>query len=570
MSYPGPHYNDSEQRYRSVVENLSEGFGILDADERFLFANPAADQIFGLEAGRLSGRNLKEFLSPEQRPLIRLSCRTDALGRRAAFELAITRRDGSERNLSVTAAPHPDTDAAATFFFFRDLTSEVALQAQLRQLQRLEAIGLLTGGVAHDFNNLITVMLGECAALRRSGALTGQALASVQAIDRAAERAAGLTQQLLTYVRRQPLQRKPLNLNETIANVSDMLRRLIGDSIELERQLAPNLPPIEASAGMVEQVLMNLVVNARDAMPAGGRITIVTQRRIIEDRELSAHPLGRRGDFSLLRVEDTGHGIPAHLLPLIFEPLFTTKGGDRGTGLGLATVQAILQQHQGWAEVESRLNHGTKFSVYFPTAGRPAATAAITTLSAPAEKLRVLLVEDEPTLQYLTRQILLSQGYLVEVATSGDGALAVWRNFAGRIDLLMTDLNLPGKLGGDELARELLGRSPNLRVIFASGHFPASLRRGWADNLDDFLQAKPFDTRTLLQTIRRVLDLPPLRAKDGAAPGAPAPDTGPASSGDSPRNRGQAPIHANSASFTPSGAGDTFNSTNSQRTLVNR
>lgn len=508
-----------EQRYRLLVENLGEGLGIMDSEDRFLFANPAAEQTFGVEPGQLMGRDLKGFFSPDQRMAFVAQTQALAFGNRGIYELAITRRDGSERTLMVTVTPHDDAGNGSrqTFGIFRDVTERVSLQLQLRQSQKLEVLGLLAGGVAHDFNNLLTVVLAHCGLLQNEGSLAGDARESLQEIILAAERAADLTRQLLAFSRRQPPQSKPVSLNDVITNVSKMLRRLIGESILMEFQLAPQLPAVDADVGMMEQVLMNLAVNARDAMPKGGNISFVTQRLDLKDEDIADHPQGRAGEFVHLRIEDTGCGIHAHLLPLIFEPFFTTKEAGSGTGLGLTTVQAIVGQHRGWVEVESQVSRGSAFSIYLPASGAvvPHAPSAALVPSSFAGSECILLVEDELSLLRVTKLALTDQGYNVHAACCGAEAFEIWREHGPRIDLLITDLVMPGRLNGDELARRLRQENPNLRVLFMSGYHLAKIYQGWAEewaeDAGNFLLGKPFDSCKLLQAIRRTLSCPPVK-----------------------------------------------------------
>ena len=511
-----------EQRHRLLVENLGEGLGILDADETFLFANPAAERMFGVGLGQLMGRPLKEYLSPAQRKIILDQAQQRAARPRDTFELAVTRPDGCEQTLLVTLTSRPvaGDGGRETFGVFRDITEQISLQSQLRQSQKLEALGQLAGGVAHDFNNLLTVVLGHCGLLKSDGLLTDEAHSSVEEIRLAAESAAHLTRQLLAFSRRETPQPQPVNLNEIITNVSKMLRRLIGEAIPLHCRLAPGLPTIGADIGMIEQVLLNLAVNARDAMPKGGRISIATQELTLRDDDMAHHPQGRRGEFVVLRVQDTGCGIPAHLLPLIFEPFFTTKEAARGTGLGLATVQTIVSQHQGWIEVDSQVDQGSTFSIYLPTAGE--ALTPVLASALPPGSLRgsecILIVEDDVSVLQMTRQALRAQGYTVQTASSGVEALVVWQENGPQIDLLITDLVLPQSLNGDELARLLRCRNPHLRVLFMSGYGPEAICPDWTGEMNDFLLVKPYESNTLLQAVRQTLDRPSLKLNSNEVP----------------------------------------------------
>ncbi|MCX6917036.1 MAG: ATP-binding protein, partial [Verrucomicrobia bacterium] len=329
-------------------------------------------------------------------------------------------------------------------------------------------------------------------------------------VVKASERAANLTRQLLTFSRKLVMQPQPLMLNEVIANLTKMLNRVIRENIELQCQYAASLPYVQADAGMMEQVILNLVVNARDAMPGGGRLRVATEPLTLDAAQAQANPKARAGQFVCLLVSDTGAGIAPEVLPRIFEPFFTTKEVGKGTGLGLATVYGIVNQHQGWIEVSSQIGEGSTFKVVLPTIPTPArlAAAAEAGVEVRGGKETILLVEDEHAVRLTTRRILESKGYTVREAASAREALEQCQAHAGEFALLLTDVIMPGEMSGRDLADRLWVQRPGLRVIFMSGYSadllgknPEFIRR----TRSRFLQ-KPCSSRTLLEAVRECLD----------------------------------------------------------------
>ncbi|MBI3853129.1 MAG: response regulator [Verrucomicrobia bacterium] len=382
------------------------------------------------------------------------------------------------------------------------------LEEQLRQSQKMEAVGQLAGGVAHDFNNLLTIIEGYTELLSAEPNLADGMKEKLHEVAAAAERAAGLTRQLLTFSRKQVIQPKALNLNEVIEGMGKMLRRIIGEDVDLQFHQAPRLPRVLADAGMIEQVILNLAINARDAMPNGGRLIIRTASARIDAVNLLDHSESRPGEFVCLSVRDTGCGMTPEILAHIFEPFFTTKGVGQGTGLGLATVYGIVRQHQGWVEVASQVGQGTSFKVYLPCAAeQDADTEPVAVSPKPRGGTEtILLVEDETTVRNLVAGILKRNGYQVLEAASGVAALALWAEHQAQIDLLLTDIVMPEGLNGPVLAKELTAQKPNLRVLYTSGYSVKVedtafvLKEG-----TNFLQ-KPYQPNRLLQAVRKSLD----------------------------------------------------------------
>ena len=390
----------------------------------------------------------------------------------------------------------------------RAATENQNLEAQLRQAQKMESIGQLAGGIAHDFNNLLTVIQGHTALLAMGPALPEEALDSARQISFAAERAANLTRQLLTFSRRQVIQPKNLDLNEVVDNMTNMLRRLLGEDITLQVNYGPALPMVHADPGMMEQILMNLSVNSRDAMPNGGSLFINTSTATFDEAQARQIPDAAVGDYVCLAVRDTGAGIPAEHLPHIFEPFYTTKDVGKGTGLGLATVYGIVKQHRGCLKVHSQVGVETILEIYFPAvaAESPPADSQMSEPKIRGGNETILVVEDEAAVRALVRGVLQRYGYTVLEAVDGVTALNVWNQHRDNIKLLLTDMVMPQGISGRELAAKLLAEKPALKVIYSSGY---SLAVVGADMLLreglNFLQ-KPYPPRKLAQTVRDCLD----------------------------------------------------------------
>lgn len=391
-----------------------------------------------------------------------------------------------------------------------DVTDRTNLEAQLRHAQKLESIGHLAAGVAHDFNNILTIIQGHADLLVARSDPANRITEPLRQISAASKRGATLTRQLLAFSRRQVIQPRILDLNTILGNMSQMVTRLLGEDIALEADYAPGLPAIEADSGMIEQILLNLAVNSRDAMPKGGRLVVTTAAVNIDQAYVHQHPESRAGKFVCVSVEDTGCGMSAETLERIFEPFFTTKEVGKGTGLGLATVYGIVKQHQGWVEVSSQLDAGTLFKIYLPAVAAPAET--IIEKGADDARARggsetILLVEDEPVLRELARMILQDYDYRVLEAGNGVEAIKVWEAQQGKIDLLLTDMVMPEGMNGRELAENLKGRSPELKVIYTSGYSFDAIGNEADLSGARFLQ-KPYPPPQLAQTVRECLDSP--------------------------------------------------------------
>ena len=424
--------------------------------------------------------------------------------------LATALRQGAETQVSgrtIAWTFYPIHPARLVHCYAEDITERVDLGTQLRRSQKMESIGQLAAGIAHDFNNMLTVIQGHTSLLRQQTQLNQDAQESLEQIAAAAARAANLTRQLLLFSRKKLAQPERLDLNIVIKNVAGMLGVLLGETIAVELRLAPDLPPVQADGGLLEQALMNLAVNARDAMPVGGRITIATAERTMDESGAARLREARAGCFVAIRFSDTGTGMTPEILAHIFEPFFTTKDVGKGTGLGLATVFGIIRQHQGWIEVETNPDAGTTFTILLPALRR--SREAVTPPASREEWARgtetVLLVEDEEPLRELGLEVLRHAGYTVFAAANGVEALQLWREHRPEIDLLLTDNMMPGGILGREVAQKIREDEPGLPVLFTSGDLLPSSDGAGPATAHSFLQ-KPYTPAALAQAVRRCLD----------------------------------------------------------------
>jgi PAS domain S-box-containing protein len=391
--------------------------------------------------------------------------------------------------------------------YAEDVTESRHLEASLRQAQKMESIGQLAAGVAHDFNNILTVIQGHANLMLSLPDLDQFLSQSARQIATASERAAGLTRQLLMFSRKQMLQPQLLDLNDTIQNVNKMLRSMLGERITLKRDLATQLPAVHADPGMIEQVLVNLVVNARDAISQTGTVTIETASLDITETYVQQHPNARPGSFVCLKVSDTGHGMDKSILTHIFEPFFTTKEVGRGTGLGLATVYGIVKQHEGWIDVESEVNVGSTFKIFLPVSTKaPAKTDPHLNDSTPGGHETILVVEDEAALRELVHEILHKKGYKILEAPNGVKALEVWHQHKDDIALLLTDMMMPESLSGRQLAEKILAEKEDLPVLFISGYSLDVVDPGFTVKHGQIFLQKPFHPHTLARAVRDCLN----------------------------------------------------------------
>jgi len=402
---------------------------------------------------------------------------------------------------------HPITARRVVHCYVEDVTERLNLEEQLRQSQKMESVGQLAAGVAHDFNNILTVIQGNSSLLLSKGNLSPKATEKVQTIFFAAERAASLTRQLLMFSRKNMIQLKPLDLREVVGNMNKMLSRLLGETISLQFDCPIELPFIQGDGGMIEQVVMNLSVNARDAMPEGGKLSVRLDAMNVDAAYAETHPEARTGRFVRLRVVDTGCGMDSVTLTHLFEPFFTTKEIGKGTGLGLATVYGIVKQHEGWIEARSESGKGSTFDVYFPVSESVVENVEVERPSpVVGGEETIMIVEDEQTLREMARDILHDLGYNIIEAPDGKAALALWKTEMTRVNLLLTDMVMPEGISGIDLAERLLDDRPDLKIIFTSGYNSNELNAELLTRSQTRFLQKPYTHATLARAVRECLD----------------------------------------------------------------
>ncbi|MEX2577941.1 MAG: ABC transporter substrate-binding protein [Verrucomicrobiales bacterium] len=487
---------------QGILESAIDAVIGVDGRGRIVHWNAQAERVFGVSKDQAEGSPLEKFLPDLEDRYDSESADTTSW----RFEIEARRADGSTFPAELSMSRIASNKQVSLNIFARDITGQKSMEETLRQSQKMQAIGQLAGGVAHDFNNLLTVIQGNASIAKHTACDENRARLSE--ILAASERAAGLTNQLLAFSRQQPMQLKAVHVNDAASGVCLMLTRLIGEDIRLVTDFCHEPTLVQADPGMLEQILINLAVNARDAMPQGGLLTISTRIVTLGEHDTELWPDAVPGEFVRVQIRDTGTGIPEDQLPHIFEPFFTTKDVGKGTGLGLATVFGIVQQHKGWMHVESTFGEETVFSVWLPL-------SRATAKSIPSDSTvfdrgglhagsneTILLVEDEKMVRMIARKLLDMHGYRVLEAESGRDALKVWAEHSDEIDLLLTDIVMPEGLSGHDLAQKLQLESPGLKVIYSSG-YSAEIFRGDAVFPDDALfLGKPYQPDDLLGKVR--------------------------------------------------------------------
>jgi two-component system, cell cycle sensor histidine kinase and response regulator CckA len=498
----------------AVVDSLDEAIIGMTLDGVITTWNGGATSMYGYAPDEMIGHNISELIpadrAGELAPMLELLRTGERVGH---FETQRVRKNGSVLDVSVSMSPVRDANGVivGAASLTRDVTDRLraeaerqVLEARLRQSERLETLGQLAGGLAHDFNNLLGVIVGYAGLLGDEVAGQAELHADVEMIEAAAERAGRLTRQLLIFSRRDIAQPQEVNLNDVIAGMSELLSASLGGGIDLRVSTGVTLPAVRADRGHLEQVLLNLAVNARDAMPGGGTLTIGTGVRILDDVYCGTHPGANPGRFVELVVSDTGAGMTAEVAERAFEPFFTTKSLGRGTGLGLATVYGIVSRAGGSISVESAEGAGTVFRAFFPALGAPPRVAATAAAGIGA---RILLVDDEPGVLSVTARILRKSGYVVTEAASAEEALSLASAADFRCDLLVTDSMLP-HTSGTGLAERMAEMMPGIRVLHMSGYGAADISPERVERGELAFIEKPFTAPLLLQKVRTVLNGP--------------------------------------------------------------
>ncbi len=505
---------ESEAKYRGLFENSMDGILLTLPDGQITAANPAVCAMFGMTAEEICGLGCEGLVAPSETRLLSILERRSTFGH-TTYDLVYRRKDGTSFYSENTSALLDGGKRA--FVMIHDITKRKQaelerqkLQAQLLQSQKMEAIGQLAGGVAHDFNNLLTVIMGYSEMLLTKLPANDPNRTYVADIHDSGERAAALTRQLLAFSRKQILAPKILNLNLIIVNLEKMLRRLIGENLILTTELSPAVKPVEVDPGQIEQVVINLAVNARDAMQKGGQLFIETGNCLLDADYCRLHPEIKPGEYVFIAMTDTGCGMDEEVRSKIFEPFFTTKEQGRGTGLGLATVFGIIKQSGGTIDVISEPGVGSCFKIYLPSLSHNSefahhAVEAETVSHIPCGNETILLVEDETAVRKIARLALETHGYRVIETANGKHALEVAENPADRIDLLVSDVVMP-EMSGPGLAEKLQKLRPGLMVLYMSGYTDDEIFRNGLMRANASYLQKPFAPVTLARRVREILD----------------------------------------------------------------
>ncbi len=498
------------RKLSQAVEQSPASIIITDLTGAIEYVNPVFTRLTGYSLPEVAGKNPRllkgdQTAAEEYRELWQRITH----GQEWHGEFHNRKKNGEFFWELATISPILDPQGRATHFLAvkEDITERKLLEEQLRQSQKLDAIGQLAGGVAHDFNNVVASTMLRLSALQQRTDLDAEIQESLRELNQEARRAADLTRQLLIFSRRSVLQVQTLDLNNVVTNLLKMLRRMIGEHVTMQFEPNPALPPIDADPGMMEQVIMNLCVNARDAMPRGGSISIGLDSAPVERSQADLHPGIEPGRFVCLSVVDNGCGMDEATLKRIFEPFFTTKEIGKGVGLGLATVHGIVVQHKGWVEVESTSGEGTKFCVFLPASAQPVLEVPSPENTETVRgKETILLVEDESDLRQITAAILGGLGYAVHEAANGKEALEVWKQHHAQIDLLFSDMVMPGGMTGLELAEKVREDKPGLKVVLSSGYSAETVGRRFQCDANTALLQKPYRLEVLSKTVRECLE----------------------------------------------------------------
>jgi two-component system cell cycle sensor histidine kinase/response regulator CckA len=498
----------SEERFRALAENSTDALMLLDVDARITYLSPSSQRHFGWAPEAVIDKSIFDFIHPDDLDVAHggIAGARKEPGQPVTVEVRFAHADGTWRNTECVGVDRVhEPSVAAIVINARDITDRRRLEQQLRQSQKMEAVGRLAGGVAHDFNNLLTAILGYCNLMLEDVAPDHPLRPDLEEIRQAGERAAALTRQLLAFSRRQMLQPQIVDVNGLVRQLEPTLRRLVGDDIEFVTAFAQDLATVRVDPASIEQVVLNLVMNARDAMPAGGRLVIESANVELDAAYVYDHASVISGKYVMLAVNDTGQGMEESTRAKIFEPFFTTREQGKGDGLGLATVYGIVKQSGGYIWVYSEPGRGTAFKVYLPIDVQSSPPERqVSAAPAPRAWETILLVDDEPGVRALAREILRRRGYVVLEATHGLDALRVAERHQDVIHLMVSDIMMP-YLGGRELAERLASVRPSMRVLFISGYTDTAVMHGDVTPGTAFLQ-KPFTPENFARTVRGVLD----------------------------------------------------------------
>jgi len=499
---------ESEERYRTLIQNVGVGIGFVDPEEQFALANAAAEDIFGVPPGGLLGRSLREFTSPEELAMIREQTDRRRAGERSVYEIEISRPGGEKHNLLVTAVPQFDSQERflGTHGAFHDITKQKREEAQLRQSQKMEAIGELAGGVAHDFNNLLTGILGNIALMRSTLSPADPLLENLDGVETAARQAADLTKGLLTFSRGAVVLPVPINLMAALDATLALLKQSLPATMEIVRDYEQTAWNVLVDQSQITQILLNLAVNARDAMKGKGTLTIRRRNEVVEEKYVQAHPYARTGEFVHLSVSDTGPGIPPAILEHLFEPFHTTKPVGSGTGLGLSIVYGAVKQADGWITGVSTEGVGTTFDIYLPRCLEESVPLFVpASIPLDVGSGTILVVEDEPIVCAVAQALLRKSGYSVLTAPDGASALNALREHPTDIDLILLDMTMPGMTIG-EVVQAIRTLDPTVPILLTSGYTSNGTVNQMVEerSVQGFL-GKPYELQELLSTIDQLM-----------------------------------------------------------------
>ncbi len=499
----------SEAMYRDLVTHMHEGLGITDAMGNFTFVNPGYCEMLGYSQEELLGMNVKDILDEENRLLLLTEAKKRAKGQFSQYELTYITKSGKKLPTLLSASPIMENGVyKGSRAVITDLTALKGMEAKLLQAQKMEAVGILAGGVAHDFNNILQAIFGYTQILMLNKKPDDPELRYLQTIEKSAQKASALIKQLLTFGRKVESHLQPVNLNLKIKNVTEILSRTLPKMIGIELHLAEDLKIVNADPIQIEQIIMNLGINAADAMPDGGRLIFETENVMLDEKYINSHLGSRPGEYVLLSVSDTGAGMDQETLQHIFEPFFTTKAVGQGTGLGLAMVYGIVKSHNGYITCYSEPGQGTTFKIYLPTIETLPAKPILKIIEneeLPRGSETILLVDDEEALRNLGQEILQGQGFSTLPAESGERAIEIYQEKKDRIDLIILDVSMPG-MGGHRCFQELKKINPQVKVIVvtgysANGRVKEMIKSGAAGFI-----GKPYRLADILNKIREVLD----------------------------------------------------------------
>ncbi len=502
--------NKSEQWHRSLFENATDGITVLDKNGIIVNVNEKACEMHGFSRDALVGAHIKLLEDSESKEKMTERMRQIIEGESFVYETRHHKKDGTLVDLEISAKAITIGDELFIQSFYRDITERKKIQEHLLQSQKMESIGVLAGGIAHDFNNILTAILGHTEIIRRNSLLDVKSTNSLGVIEDASRRAGRMISKLLGFARKSKYEIVPLQLNDVVYDTIKLLERVIDKNIEMTVELDSHLPLIQGDTNQIEQIVMNLMVNARDAMQRGGRIVIKTAVVNVKQGMLDIPTYILPGEYVVLSVTDTGTGIPESILNKIFEPFFTTKERGKGTGLGLSMVYGAIKEHKGYITVQSVPGAGTTFTVYLPASRTAAPALTKEPVTSVSGNETLLIVDDEDAILNAVREALTSHGYKVFAISDSPSALNIFKRIPQEIALVISDIAMP-KMDGKELIKQIKGIKPEIKILAMSGHTKYIADKDGIREIDGFLK-KPFESQYLLSVVRRILDAKPKSA----------------------------------------------------------